>query len=294
MKKFLGKLVLASMVLSMAAVAANAADPTILIDFKKDSAPALGGHSKSGVDFYEEDDHYEFIATSDDPYISMDDATADDAQDCVWVKIRVWNKSNATAVEFFGATDGRSLAGNECAHVNIEPNTDGWKTYIAYVPDANVQTVQAYKDQKYWISEFYWEGTVDWIRLDPMWQEGFTEDGETRDAGGSMESGDEIWFDYVAFFKTEEDAIAFRDEDCTIQKGANFATVAHKKGEGATTPAATEDTTPADTTPADTTPADTTPAADETPAAQTADVAAIAVLASVLALGTAVVISKKR
>lgn len=288
MKKFLGKLVLASMVLSMAAVAANAADPTILIDFKKDIAPALGGKEKTNVDIYEEADHYEFLATGNDPYVSMDDAVADDAQDCVWVKIRVLNKSAATAVEFFAATSGRSLAGNECTHVNIEPNTDSWKTYIAYVPDANVQTVNAYKDAKYAISEFYWEGTVDWIRLDPMWQEG--DDGS--DAGGNMESGDEIWFDYVAFFKTEEDAIAFRDEDCTIQKGADFATVAHKKGEGSTTPAATEDK-PADTTPADTTPADTTPA-DETPAAQTADVAAIAVLASVLALGTAVVISKKR
>ena len=286
MKKILGKLVLASMVLSMAAVAAKAADPTILIDFKKDIAPSLGAKAAvTRVDIYEEADHYEFVATSYDPYVSMDDAFADDAADCYWAKIRVWNKSAATAVEFFASVNG-GVTGNACTHINIEPNTDGWKTYIAYIPDANVQTVQAYKSEK--ISECYWTGPIDFIRLDPMWIAG---EGGT-DSGGATESGDEIWFDYVAFFKTEEDAIAFRDEDCTIQKGADFATVAHKKGEGATTPAATEDK-PADTTPADTT-ADTTPAADETPAAQTADVAAIAVLASVLALGTAVVISKKR
>ena len=284
MKKFLGKLVLASMVLSMAAVAANAAEPTILIDFKKDTAPALGGKTAATrVDIYEEADHYEFVATSYDPFVSMDDASADNVEDCYWVKIRVWNKSDATAVEFFASVNG-GVSGDACTHVNIEPNTDGWRTYIAYVPDANVQTVNAYKEES--ITECYWTGPIDFIRLDPMWLAG---EGGTN-SGGATKSGDEIWFDYVAFFKTEEDAIAFRDEDCTIQKGADFATVAHKAG--STTPAATEDK-PADTTPADTTPADTTPA-DETPAAQTADVAAIAVLASVLALGTAVVVFKKR
>jgi hypothetical protein len=71
-----------------------------------------------------------------------------------------------------------------------------------------VATVNAYKDPQYAITEPYWEGTVDWIRLDPMWQEG----NDGNDAGGSMNDGDQIMIDYIAFFSSEEAAKAFRSE----------------------------------------------------------------------------------
>ncbi|MBQ2546146.1 MAG: discoidin domain-containing protein, partial [Clostridia bacterium] len=151
-------------------------------------------------------EYYTFTASGADPYVSVD-LSAPDVSDVVWVKARVKNDGPATAIELFGHTDGRGLTGSECTHINV--GTDGeWHTYIIYIPDENVTTVNAYKDPQYAITEPYWAGTVDWIRLDPMWQEG--DDG--NDAGGSMNDGDQIMIDYVAFFSSEEAAKAFRAE----------------------------------------------------------------------------------
>jgi hypothetical protein len=50
-----------------------------------------------------------------------------------------------------------------------------------------------------------------------MWREG----NDGSDAGGSMESGDEIYIDYIAFFPTEEAAKAFRaDQDSAAEVAA--------------------------------------------------------------------------
>ena len=200
-------------VLGGAAEPADPNAPAILWDFNADGAMDANMGANSGANTLSwtpgadgSDEFYTFTASGSDPYVSVDLSAADVA-DVVWAKARVKNSGPATAIELFGHTDGRGLTGSECTHINV--GTDGeWHTYIIYIPDENVATVNAYKDPQYAITEPYWAGTVDWIRLDPMWQEG--DDG--NDAGGSMNDGDSIMIDYIAFFSSEEAAKAFRSE----------------------------------------------------------------------------------
>ena len=201
--------------------------PAILWDFNADGAMDANMGANSGANTLswtaDKDDagneYYTFTASGADPYVSVD-LSAPDVSDVVWAKARVKNAGPATALELFGHTNDRGLTGSECTHIDV--GTDGeWHTYIVYIPDANVATVNAYKDPQYAITEPYWEGTVDWIRLDPMWQEG--DDG--NDAGGSMNDGDQIMIDYVAFFSSEEAAKAFRSElDSEYVASSGFAT----------------------------------------------------------------------
>ena len=221
MKKFIifcFAVILTAAVMDCFGPAAAASEPSLLWDFGEDEqmSALMGANSLNGVSYWGEkddagNDYYVFVASSNDPYVSVD-LSAADVSDVVWVKARVKNAGPATAVELFGHTGGRGLIGSECTHIDVAQD-DEWHTFIVYIPDENVRTVNTYKDPQYAISECYWAGTVDWIRLDPMWQEG--DDGS--DSGGSMRSGDEILIDYIAFFPTEEEAKAFRAE----QDGGN-------------------------------------------------------------------------
>ncbi|MGN1346852.1 MAG: hypothetical protein ACI4V1_08695 [Eubacteriales bacterium] len=211
MKKALTMLLAALMTASTMAIAASAADPTILWDFNSDEEIASIMSGANSVSYFgdtiDDVECFEFIASGNDPYVTVN-TPADSVDDVLWAKARVKNPSYATAIELFGATNGRGLTGSECTHIDIVPESDQWYTYLIYIPDENVRTVNAYKDPQYAITEPYWEGTVESIRLDPMWREG--DDGS--DAGGNMAGGENIYIDYIAFFPTKEDALAFRSE----------------------------------------------------------------------------------
>ncbi|MBQ2277226.1 MAG: hypothetical protein II333_01535, partial [Clostridia bacterium] len=194
-----------------AAAPAGGAEPTILWDFNSDEALNDVMSGANAVSYFGDTidgvECYEFLASGNDPYVSIN-IPADNVEDVVWAKARVKNPSYSTAIELFGATNGRSLAGSECTHIELKSEDDGWYTYIIYIPEENVKTVNAYKDPQYAITEPYWAGTVEFIRLDPLWREG--DDGS--DAGGNMEGGESVYIDYIAFFPTKEDALAFRPE----------------------------------------------------------------------------------
>lgn len=212
MKKNLAMLLAGVVVASTMAVSAfAAAEPSILWDFTADEAMSgiMAGAASVSYAAATEDgvDCYAFTADGADPFVYVA-SSADDVSEVLWCKARVKNPSHSTAIELFGATNGRSLSGSECTHIDLKSEDNGWYTYLIYVPDANIATVNAYKDPKYAITEFYWEGTVDQIRLDPLWREG--DDG--NDAGGNMEGGEVVYIDYIAFFPTQEDAFAFRPE----------------------------------------------------------------------------------
>ena len=211
-----------------APAAASGDAPTLLWDFNEDETISadMGANSNNAVSFWGEkddagNDYYVFVAGGNDPYVSVD-LEAEDVSDIVWAKARVKNPGPATAIELFGHTNGRGLAGSECTHINVAQDNE-WHTYIIYIPEENVKTVNAYKDPQYAIKEPYWEGTVEWIRLDPMWQEG----NDGSDAGGSMSSGDEIYIDYIAFFPTEEAAKAFRADQDSAADVAGTPTVSN-------------------------------------------------------------------
>lgn len=274
MKKTLGILVILAMMLSMLPFSSSAAGPTLIWDFGADSDMESKMGSKSGANAltYTAEDFYEvFTATGNDPYVSVDTAV-DSVDSILWCKIRVKNDSPATAIELFAHTNGRDLTGSECTHVEIEPNKGEWATYTCYIPDANLATVNAYKDPQYAITEFYWAGTVEWVRLDPMWQEG--DDGS--DAGGNMSDGDTICIDYIAFFASEEDMNAYYGTNEEAPAAETEAPAAETDAAAAETEAPAADATPA------------------TPAAQTADVIAISVAAAVMALGIGYIASKKK
>ncbi len=188
-----------------------AAEPTILWDFNSDEALNDVMSGANAVSYFgdtiDDVECYEFIASGNDPYVSIN-ISADSADDVVWAKARVKNPSYATAIELFGATNGRSLTGSECTHIDLKSEDEGWYTYLIYIPDENVRTVNAYKDAQYAITEPYWAGTVEYIRLDPLWREG--DDGS--DAGGNMTGGESLYIDYIAFFPTKKDALAYRSE----------------------------------------------------------------------------------
>ncbi len=210
MKKALSML-LAGIVTASAMVipTSAAAEPTILWDFNSDEAmnEVMGGTNALAFfgDTVDGVECYEFLGSGADPYVPMN-ISADSVEDVFWAKARVKNPSIATAIELFGATNGRSLSGPECTHIDLKSEDDGWYTYLIYIPDENVRTANAFKGAS--LTETYWEGTVEYIRLDPLWRA----DTGTTDTGGNMEGGESIYIDYIAFFPTKEDALAYRSD----------------------------------------------------------------------------------
>jgi hypothetical protein len=197
--------------LTFVSSAANA--PTVLWDFGKETSndmeAAIAEFNSINMDYdLSHPDYGLFTATNSDPYVGIA-VNVDDVAKIQWAKIRVKNPSPATAVEFFAKTDGsgHSLAGPECTHVDIVPNDNTWRTYICYLPNANLYTANTYKADTS-IDAWNWQGTCSGIRFDAMWRNG--DDG--ADAGGSMTEGDYIKVDYVAFFASKDDAINFRPE----------------------------------------------------------------------------------
>lgn len=271
MKKIIGISVILCMLVCLLSLSVFAA-PSILWDFGTDSdiGDYMGKNSGATDLTYEAENYYYiFTATGSDPNISMD-ISASDVSQVLWVKARVLNKSYATAIELFGHTDGRGLTGSECTHIDILPNDDQWQTIITYIPDANIATVNAYKAVDP-LTETYWTGTVDWIRLDPMWSAG--DDG--NDAGGSMVDGQQIYIDYIAFFPTQEEAVAYMGTEEQKEADAAAASAETVAADNAVTEAA---------------------AVEETPvvAPQTSDIMSVAIVASVLIFGAAYVVSQKR
>jgi hypothetical protein len=260
MKKIIGlSLILCMLVATLTMSAFAAPTPTLLWEFGTGTGieDNMGANSAAnGVTYAAENFYHIFTATAADPNVSID-LTATDVSQIQWVKARVLNKSSATAIELYGACDGKSLSGPECTHIDILPSSDVWQTVIVNIPASNIATANAIKAPAVPLTETFWTGSVDWIRLDPMWKLG---DDGLDTTGGNMKADEQIYIDYIAFFSTEADAKAYVGTDEA---------------------AAAADTTTATTT--------------ETPAAaQTSDVTSIAVIAAVLALGTAYVVSKKR
>ena len=176
--------------------------PSIYWNFNADNGmnSCMGRYSNHNVSWKGEKDatgneYYTFTATGDDPYISIDLSSAD-ASDVTWAKVRARNLSGANAIELFGHTGGIGLKGPECTHVALEKDSQ-WHTYIINIPQENVATANAYKGAK--LDETCWKGKVDWIRLDPMWNE-----------SSEIQNGDQIQIDYVAFFPTKEAAEFFQ------------------------------------------------------------------------------------
>lgn len=273
MKKVIGFTVILCMLFAVLSMSAYAA-PTMLWEFGEGTGieDNMGASGVNVLTYEAESFYHIFTATGGDPFVSVD-ISADDVSQVFWVKARVLNKSYATAIELFGHTDGRGLMGSECTHIDILPNHDEWQTVITYIPTANVATVNTYKAVDP-LTETYWKGTVDWIRLDPMWSEG--DDG--ADSGGSMVDGEQIYIDYIAFFATEADAIAY--------VGAAEQPAAAEVPAETVAPVAAAETAAADVA---------APAVVAVPvAAQTSDVASIAAIAVVLSFGTAYIVFKKR
>lgn len=259
-------------------------EPSILWNFGTDEEMSGIMGTPSALEYTSGSDgtteYYEFTATGQDPNIVIN-SSASDVSDVTWVKARVKNVSGvATAIELFGSTNGRGLSGPECTHIDISTDTEEWQTVIVNIPESNVATANQYKGAS--LETTYWEGFVSSIRLDPMWRA--ADDG--TDAGGSMNEGDKIWIDYIAFFPTKEEAEAY-------EPAAAPTTAAPAEETPAETDAPAAEA-PAETTPTEA-PAETAPASEKTAEAapQTFDFGVIAAIVSVISLG-GIAISKKK
>lgn len=195
----------------------SAAEPSLLWDFGKATEEEFNTNlfeSPQQVTWLFEEDYIVFTASGSDPYVHVY-TDIDDVNSIAWAKIRVKNPSEAEAVELFAKTDGdgHALSGPECTHIKIAPNSNEWKEYIVYLPDANVETATALGDP---ISEWNWLGYCSGIRLDCMWQ--LNPDATDAHAFkvGKIASGSEIMIDYIAFFANEADAKAFRAEETPV------------------------------------------------------------------------------
>jgi 3-oxoacyl-[acyl-carrier protein] reductase len=270
MKKLFSILVITCLLAAALSMSSFAAEPNLLWDFGEGSDIEDFMDSANSLEWAAEGDYHVFTTAGGDPYVSMR-TPVDDVSQIVWAKARVKNPGPAQAIELFGATNGRGLAGPECTHIDIQQDNE-WHTYIIYIPTENVRTVNAYKDPVHAITEPYWEGSVEFIRLDAMWQEG--DDG--ADSGGSMNDGDQIMIDYIAFFATEEDAKAFREEAPAVVEE-----VAAPVAEAVEAPAA-EAAAPAPVT----APAVTAP--------QTSDATVIAAVVMLMAAAAIVVLKKTK
>ena len=206
MKKKISVLLGALMIISLIgtlSVGSFAADPSMLWDFgdaeyKLTSENVLSWEAKDG--------YMTFTASGPDPYVRVVQ-DVEDVNVLQWCKVRCKNNSKVAAIELFASTDGdgHSLAGPECTHINLYPDADNWRTYIVYLPNANIFTSTNIKGSE--IDAWNWQGKSDFIRLDPMWNEG----------DGATEDGDNIDIDYIAFFPDKASAVSFRaDQDYKI------------------------------------------------------------------------------
>ena len=181
---------------------AAAVEPVLLWDFGKDETEL---YDASSLEYEMGEDSVVFTAKGGDPNIKIK-TEIDDVESIAWVKIRIKNPSPSIAVELFASTDGdkHSLAGPECSHIDIVPYADEWQSYVAYLPNANIYTVNTFKGDENVdpIDEWNWKGACDFIRLDPMW----------RNTSGEMSEGDSVEIDYIAFFDNKEDAVAYASE----------------------------------------------------------------------------------
>lgn len=175
--------------------------PELLWDFNADGAMSkvMGAGSRHNVNWAGEKDaegnsYYTFTATAADPYVSID-MPYDNASNLVWAAVRAKNLCNADAIELYGKFNNSGPYGSSCVHVDLAHDTQ-WHTYLINVPEENVRTVNAYKGET--ITQTTWKGTVNWLRIDPIWYANDTE-----------KSGDKIQIDYVAFFRTKESAEIF-------------------------------------------------------------------------------------
>ena len=121
-----------------------------------------------------ESDYYRFVASSDDPQVSID--TPVNASYSQWVKIRARNVSGVDGMKLFAGSGEDTV--NEASGVTVTLNKDkGWHEYVVNLTG--------------------WTGIVEWFRLDPM--------------EGNTVNGSQIQIDYIAFFPDEARARAFQN-----------------------------------------------------------------------------------
>ena len=174
--------------------------PTLLWDFNADGAmsASMGAARKNLIEYEggrdaDGNEFYTFTATGGEPFVSMDTPVSS-VYDIQWVKVRARNLCGAKVIELFACRENNTnVNGNTCTHIPLEQDTE-WHEYLINIPEANVKTANAIKNAN--LTSTAWTGNINWIRLDAMGDEN----------GAGMKNGDKIQIDYVAFYKTKEDA----------------------------------------------------------------------------------------
>ncbi|MBE6689344.1 MAG: S-layer homology domain-containing protein [Ruminococcaceae bacterium] len=116
-----------------------------------------------------------------------------------WIKFRIRNRSEATQFEFHFASPAtdNAVAAQSCTHFPITSNDADFKEYVYNIKEANIasQSVNGVS-----LEESVWSGIISQLRFDGMWK---------AEPSGQMPKGSSMDFDYVAFFKTKQEADAY-------------------------------------------------------------------------------------
>lgn len=248
MNKLFGSLAFLIVIFLMFAMSVSAVGTFWTFD---DEASALAWADKSangGEVGYENGSMVIYISDTGDPYFQHGLAAEEqfDAASFPFVKIKYKVVgSTETLSEFFW---GSSVTPGPVGETNYQFNrdeTEDWVEYVEKIQDTTFGT---------------WEGIIDNFRIDPI--------------QGAVTGTEVVYVDYIAFFATEEEAIAWQP--------AAAAEVTQ-----------TEETAPADgSAVAETAAADVTEVAPAT-AAQTADMFSIAIIMLAIASAAGVVVCRK-
>jgi len=114
-----------------------------------------------------------------------------------WMKVRLRNLSDATRFEMHFASEGSGgkIVGATCTQFPITSKDADFVEYVIDLKKANLDSQNVNAGVS--LTESVWKGLISTIRFDCMWM---------AEPSGQMPTGSQMYIDYVAFFRSEEDA----------------------------------------------------------------------------------------
>ncbi|MBQ9922318.1 MAG: S-layer homology domain-containing protein, partial [Clostridia bacterium] len=130
-----------------------------------------------------------------------------------WIKMRIRNHSDAENFEFHFASSGTGgkVTAESCTHFPISAKDSEFKEYIFNIKQCNAATNGA---------DSAWTGKATQLRFDCMW---------IAEPSGQMPKGSQMDIDYIAFFKSEEDAKAFAAPKKVLKEQVDYSDVVWDK-----------------------------------------------------------------
>ncbi|MDR0287200.1 MAG: hypothetical protein LBI03_05790 [Clostridiales bacterium] len=178
----------------------TAEEPGLVLNFRDEEAitdDIENAETVNDFDYAFEDGEFlmsfKNVSGNNDPYVAI--SVDIDADTYTWVKFRIKNISDCKVCQFYFITTGTGgvNSANAKTEFQISTNDTDYKDYIINIPDANEATTG---------TSSLWSGTASMFRMDFF---------SMSAANGIVAEGPAMYVDYIAFFKTQEDAMAYTE-----------------------------------------------------------------------------------